>query len=187
MEGKFISYLRVSTDDQSRSGLGIEAQREAVTRYLNGGQWQLLEEIVETESGKRDDRPALGRALALCQIHKATLVIAKLDRLSRDVHFITGLMKAGIDFVACDMPAANKMVLQFMAVVAEGERDMISQRTKAALTALKARGVRLGRPNVSKDEWSQIAAKGRERSILVRQQQAAERKRLREQAQLAVS
>ncbi|MEE7493719.1 recombinase family protein [Methylobacterium oryzae CBMB20] len=142
--GRFISYLRVSTDRQGRSGLGLEAQRAAVTDYLNGGAWTLIAEVVEIESGAKSDRPELARALALCRAHRAVLLVAKLDRLARDAHFLLGLHKAGVDFVACDMPAANRMTVGIMAVVAEEERRMISARTKAALAAAKARGRVLG-------------------------------------------
>src|SRR5829696_10296090 len=102
--GHFVSYLRVSTDRQGRSGLGLEAQRKSVEDFLNGGQWELVAEFVEVESGKREDRPKLAEALGLCRLHRATLVIAKLDRLSRDAHFLLGLQKAGVRFVAADMP-----------------------------------------------------------------------------------
>lgn len=142
--GKFVSYLRVSTVKQGRSGLGLEAQRHAVTEYLNGGRWTVVQEFVETESGSHDDRPKLLEAMALCRLHGATLVIAKLDRLSRDAAFLLNLQKAGVKFVAADMPEANEMVVGIMAVVAQAERKMISQRTKAALQAAKARGTRLG-------------------------------------------
>jgi DNA invertase Pin-like site-specific DNA recombinase len=147
--GKFISYLRVSTAAQGKSGLGIDAQREAVNSFLNGGRWELLEEYVEVESGKKDDRerPQLGKALHHCKITGATLVIAKLDRLARDAHFLLGLQKAGVKFQAADMPEANEMVVGIMAVIAQGERKMISERTKAALAAAKARGTKLGNPN----------------------------------------
>lgn len=143
-EARFVSYLRVSTRKQGASGLGTEAQRKAVTDYLNGGRWQLLSELVEVESGKRSDRPKLAEALRLCRLHGATLVVAKLDRLARDAHFLLGLSKAGVEFVACDMPSANRMTVGIMAVVAEEEARMISARTKAALAAAKARGVKLG-------------------------------------------
>src|ERR671917_384127 len=145
-QGRFISYLRVSTDKQGRSGLGLEAQRKAVEDFLNGGAWKLIDEFVEIESGKREDRPKLAEALARCRVHNATLVIAKLDRLSRDAHFLLGLQKAGVRFVVADMPEANEMVVGLMAVVAQAERKMISTRTKAALAAAKARGQKLGRP-----------------------------------------
>ena len=144
--GRFISYLRVSTDRQGRSGLGLEAQRKAVEDYLNGGQWSVIAEFVEVESGKRDDRPKLADALTLCRLHNAILVIAKLDRLSRDAHFLLGLQKAGVRFVAADMPEANETLVGIMAMIAQAERKMISDRTKAALAAAKARGKRLGTP-----------------------------------------
>ena len=139
-EGKFVSYLRVSTARQGRSGLGLEAQRKAVEDYLNGGNWQ----FVEVESGKKADRPQLEKAFQLCRLLGAKLVIAKLDRLSRDAHFLLGLEKAGVDFVAADMPQANRLTIGIMAVMAEHERRMISERTKAALAAAKRRGVKLG-------------------------------------------
>ncbi len=142
--GKFVSYLRVSTAKQGANGLGMDAQRKAVTDFLNGGRWRLLAEVVEVESGKNDDRPKLAEAMALCRLHGATLLIAKLDRLSRDAHFLLGLQKAGVKFVAADMPEANEMVVGIMAVVAQAERKMISTRTKAALQAAKARGTVLG-------------------------------------------
>ena len=145
--GKFISYLRVSTDKQGRNGLGMEAQRQAVENYLNGGSWELLEEYVEVESGKRDDRPQLQKALHHAKVTGAMLIIAKLDRLSRDAHFLLGLQKAGVRFVAADMPEANETMVGFMAIMAQHEREMISRRTKEALAAAKARGVKLGNPN----------------------------------------
>src|SRR3954447_56451 len=143
---RFVSYLRVSTTKQGALGLGIEAQRRAVEDYLNGGSWTLVAEFVEVESGKHDDRPKLAEALVLCRLHNATLIIAKLDRLSRDAHFLLGLQKAGVRFVAADMPEANEMVVGIMAVVAQAERKMISERTKAAMAAAKACGKRLGTP-----------------------------------------
>src|SRR5882672_3202147 len=143
--GKFIGYLRVSTEKQGLSGLGIEAQRKAIEDYLNGGRWELLAEYVEIESGKRSDRPELAKALAQSKATGATLVIAKLDRLSRNVAFISNLMESGVEFVAADMPMANRLTVHILAAVAEHEREMISQRTKAALAAAKVRGVELGR------------------------------------------
>src|SRR5437868_7863016 len=145
--GKFIGYLRVSTEKQGQSGLGIDAQRKAIEDYLNGGRWELLAEYVEIESGKRSDRPELAKALAQSKATGATLVIAKLDRLSRNVAFISNLMESGVEFVAADMPMANRLTVHVLAAVAEHEREMISQRTKAALAAAKARGVKLGNPN----------------------------------------
>jgi DNA invertase Pin-like site-specific DNA recombinase len=143
--GKFVSYLRVSTKRQGDSGLGLEAQRHAVTTFLNGGNWQLIEEHVEVESGKdHRNRPALRKALEACKVYGATLVIAKLDRLSRDAHFLLGLQKSSVDFVAADIPQANRLTVGILALVAEQEREAISQRTKAALAAAKAKGKVLG-------------------------------------------
>jgi DNA invertase Pin-like site-specific DNA recombinase len=142
--GRFIAYYRVSTDKQGRSGLGLEAQRTAVVDYLDGGNWRLLAEHTEIESGKQANRPVLAKALRDCKLKRATLVIAKLDRLSRDAHFLLGLEKAGVDFVAVDMPNANRLTVRLMAVIAEEERAMISARTKSALAAARARGVKLG-------------------------------------------
>ena len=130
--GKWVSYLRVSTDRQGQSGLGLEAQRKAVLDFLNGGQWKLAEEFVEVESGKRNNRPQLAAALAACKRLKARLVVAKLDRLARNVAFISRLMESGIEFVAADMPFANKLTIHILAAVAEHEREAISARTKAA-------------------------------------------------------
>jgi hypothetical protein len=105
--GKFVAYFRVSTDRQGKSGLGLDAQREAVMNYLNGGRWSLVDEFTEVESGKRSDRPELEKALAACKKLKAKLVIAKLDRLSRNLAFIAALMESGVEFVAVDIPHAN--------------------------------------------------------------------------------
>ena len=144
--GQFIAYYRVSTKRQGESGLGLEAQRESVLSYLNGGRWKLIDEVTEVESGTRkgNDRPALQNALALCRVHGATLIIAKLDRLARNVAFISKMMESGVEFVAVDFPQANRLTVHILAAVAEHEAVMISQRTKAALQAAKARGVVLG-------------------------------------------
>jgi DNA invertase Pin-like site-specific DNA recombinase len=147
--GKWVSYLRVSTDKQGESGLGLEAQRRAVGDYLNGGKWTLAAEFVEVESGKRSDRPQLAAALAACKKHKAKLVVAKLDRLARNVAFTAKLMESGVEFVAADMPFANKLTVHILAAVAEHEREMISSRTRDALAAAKARGVKLGGPKLA--------------------------------------
>jgi DNA invertase Pin-like site-specific DNA recombinase len=145
--GKFVAYFRVSTEKQGRSGLGLEAQRAAVMSFLNGGNWTLVGEFTEVESGKRSDRPQLAAALALCRAHRATLVIAKLDRLARNVAFISKLMEESADFVAADMPQANRLTVHILAAMAEHEREAISARTKAALGAAVARGVKLGAPS----------------------------------------
>lgn len=142
--GAFISYLRVSTARQGKSGLGLEAQRKAVADYLNGGNWQLLAEMIEVESGKKSDRPVLQEAIDLSRATGATLVVAKIDRLTRDAAFLLSLRDAGIDFVAADMPDANRLTVGIMALVAEQEREAISRRTKDALAVAKARGVQLG-------------------------------------------
>ncbi len=143
---RFISYLRVSTDKQGRSGLGLEAQRETCRQHV-GASGKLWCEFLEVESGKQNDRPQLAAAIAEARAYGATLLIAKLDRLSRDAHFLIGLERAGVEFVACDLPNANRLTVGIMALVAEQEREAISQRTKAALQAAKARGVKLGNPN----------------------------------------
>lgn len=144
-QGKFVTYLRVSTARQGRSGLGLEVRRKAVTDYLNGGAWTVVAEFTEVESGKSDaNRPQLQRAIAACRVYGAKLLIAKFDRLSRDAHFLLGLEKAGIEFVATDNPHANRLTVGIMALVADEERRAISARTKAALQAAKARGVQLG-------------------------------------------
>jgi DNA invertase Pin-like site-specific DNA recombinase len=144
MRGRFIAYYRVSTDKQGKSGLGLAAQRKAVADYLNGGSWELIGEFTEVESGKRDDRPQLERAIAACKKHRARLIIAKLDRLSRNLAFIATLMERKVDFICCDNPHATKFNLHILAAVAEFERDAISKRTVEALAAAKARGKTLG-------------------------------------------
>ena len=169
-EGKFISYLRVSTARQGRSGLGLEAQRKAVEDFLNGGHWQIAKEFVEIESGKNADRPQLAKALQACRVFGARLVIAKLDRLSRDAHFLLGLEKAGVDFVCADMPAANRLTVGIMAMVADEERRMISSRTRLALAAAKRRGVKLGG-----DRGGRLTAKQRAAGRAAQQERAHNR------------
>jgi DNA invertase Pin-like site-specific DNA recombinase len=159
--GAFVSYLRVSTIRQGDSGLGLEAQRLAVARHVAGG--RLLAEYVEIESGRKSDRPRLLAALAHAQSTGATLIIAKLDRLARNVHFISGLLESGVDFLAADLPSANRLTINVLAAVAEHEREMISARTKAALAAAKARGTKLGNPNGARA--LRIAGKGNAASL----------------------
>lgn len=172
--GKFVSYLRVSTQRQGRSGLGLEAQRQAVATYLNGGgRWTLVEEVVEVESGKRNDRPALAKALALCRVHRATLLVAKLDRLARNVAFISALMESGVEFSAVDFPQANRLTVHVLAAVAEHEATMISERTRAALAAAKARGTKLGG---LRWQVGTVARQGAVASSMVRRARAAERR-----------
>ena len=149
MDRRFIAYYRVSTQQQGRSGLGLEAQRAAVAAYVARGGWEQVGAFEEVETGKGANalarRPQLQAALTLCKKQGATLIIAKLDRLARNVHFVTGLLEAGVEFVAADMPTANKVMIQVHAVMCEWERDQISARTRAALAAAKARGVQLGK------------------------------------------
>jgi DNA invertase Pin-like site-specific DNA recombinase len=152
---RFISYYRVSTAQQGASGLGLEAQREAVARHVAAARGIIVDEFQEIESGKKNDRPQIAAALAACRLRRATLVIAKLDRLARNVFFISSLMESGVDFVACDNPHATRLTIHILAAVAEHEREMISARTKAALAAAKARGVKLGNPNLRPgDRWA---------------------------------
>lgn len=146
--GKFVSYLRVSTSKQGVSGLGVEAQREAVTRYLNGGDWKLISEFVEIESGRKSARPKLAEAMALCRAHRAALVVAKVDRLTRSVAFLNQLLGAGVEICFVDLPdlegPIGEFLLQQMASVAQLEAGMIRKRTKDALAEVKRRGVKLG-------------------------------------------
>lgn len=141
---RFIAYYRVSTKRQGQSGLGLDAQQQLVHQYLNGGKWQLVQEVIEIESGGNNDRPKLKEAIALCRAWRATLVIAKLDRLSRSVKLIAELMEQGVEFVVAESPEMSHLTVHIMAAVAEHERRAISERTKAALAAAKRRGTRLG-------------------------------------------
>jgi DNA invertase Pin-like site-specific DNA recombinase len=169
--GKFVCYYRVSIGRQGKSGLGLEAQRAAVATYLNGGDWQIADEYTEVESGKNSDRPALDKALAAARLHRASLVVSKVDRLTRSVAFLSRLLEAGVDVRFADLPqiegATGRFMLQQMVAVAELEAGMISARTKAALAAAKRRGTKLGGNRGVKP-----TAKMRARSTAVRQQRA---------------
>lgn len=155
----FIVYLRVSTAGQARSGLGLDAQRAAVARYLETRPGAVvLASVEETESGKRSDRPELARALQRCRLSGATLLVAKLDRLSREQSFIHGLRDAGVGFVVADMPEANTLTIGVMASMAQYERELISERTRAGLAAAKARGVVLGSPHLARDRNTNTTA-----------------------------
>lgn len=155
---RFVAYYRVSTAQQGASGLGLEAQREAVARHVRFAGGAIVAEFEEVESGKKNDRPQIRRALGACRVQRATLIIAKLDRLARNVAFISSLMEAGVDFIACDNPHATRLTIHILAAVAEHEREMISQRTKAALQAAKARGVKLGNPRLQQRPGSRAQA-----------------------------
>lgn len=144
MAAELIAYLRVSTAKQGQSGLGLEGQRAAVEAFARQNGSRVAGWYTEVESGKRADRPELARAVAHAKRSKATLCVAKLDRLSRNVEFLAGVMNSGCEFAAADMPAANRFMLHVMAAVAEHEAKAISERTKAALAAAKARGAKLG-------------------------------------------
>jgi DNA invertase Pin-like site-specific DNA recombinase len=169
---KAVSYLRVSTPKQGRSGLGLEAQREAVAAFLKVGEWPLIAEYVEVESGRKDSRPELEKALAACRIHGAALIVAKLDRLSRDAYFLLGLARSKVDFICCDMPSANSLTVGIMAMVAEEEARLISARTRDALKAAKARGVKLGSPVGLSEHARRL---GPEAGVRVRQARARQR------------
>lgn len=156
-----IAYYRVSTAKQGRSGLGLEAQEAAINAYVaQTGSKLLAPPYREVESGKKNDRPELAKAIAHAKRSRATLVIAKLDRLSRNVAFMANLMESSVDFVACDNPNANRLTVHILAAVAEDEAQRISQRTKAALTAAKARGTKLGRNNLTREGTLRGSAAG---------------------------
>ena len=157
MSKALVSYLRVSTKKQGLSGLGLEAQRAAVAEYAAKEGLKVVAEYVEVESGKKADRPELLEALNHCRAAKACLVVAKLDRLARNVAFLSGLMEAGVDFVACDNPTANKFTVHILAAVAEQEAKAISERTRVALAAAKKRGVLLG--SARPGHWEGLEAK----------------------------
>ena len=169
--GRFVAYLRVSTDGQGRSGLGLEAQRQAVAAHVAQAGGEVVAEFQEVESGKRADRPQLAAALASCRTRRAVLVIAKLDRLARNARFLLSVVEgsgeAGVVF--CDLPTVpagpvGKFLITQMAAVAELEAGLISQRTRAALAVAKARGVRLGNPSLTPATAEMAAAARRARS-----------------------
>jgi DNA invertase Pin-like site-specific DNA recombinase len=168
--GNFVAYYRVSTQRQGRSGLGLDAQQKAVRDHLNGGDWRIVAEFTEVESGTRPGRPKLVQALKTCRALGATLIIAKLDRLARNVHFVSGLMESGVEFTAVDFPQANRLTVHILAAVAEHEAKMISERTKAALAAAKRRGVKLGG-----DRGARLTAKARRAGTDAVQARANER------------
>ena len=143
-----MAYERVSTARQGASGLGLEAQRNAIDAFAAIRQAAILARFTEVESGKTPDRPELAKALHLARVTRAILVIAKLDRLSRNAAFLLTLRDSGVKFIACDMPEANELTIGIMALVAQAEREAISRRTKEALAVAQARGVKLGNPKM---------------------------------------
>tara|TARA_R110001599_G_scaffold76125_2_gene208609 strand:- start:129 stop:812 length:684 start_codon:yes stop_codon:yes gene_type:complete len=145
----YIPYYRISTIAQQKSGLGLEAQVDCVKHFVSGRGGRILTEFTEVESGCSSSRPELTKAIREAKLTSSVLVIAKLCRLSRNVHFLTGLQRSGVEFVCCDMPDANNVTVQLMAVLAENEAKLISVRTKEALAAAKRRGIKLGNPNLS--------------------------------------
>ncbi|WP_207431340.1 recombinase family protein [Sabulibacter ruber] len=172
----YVAYYRVSTKRQSHSGLGLESQRETVTRFLKTGD-VLLKEFVEVESGKRNDRPMLGAAIAYAKQRQAQLLIAKLDRLSRNAGFIFTLRDSHVDFVAVDMPDANTLTIGIFAVLAQHERELISSRTKAALEQKKKQGFTLGTPR-NLDEFA------RKKGLQIRKENAVTHKANRQAIEL---
>jgi DNA invertase Pin-like site-specific DNA recombinase len=175
MAANIVAYLRVSTERQGKSGLGLEGQRAAVQAYAEQTGSKIVAWYTEVESGKKADRPELARALAHAKRSKAVLTVAKLDRLSRNVQFLATVMNSGCEFAAADMPAANRFMLHVMSAVAEHEAKAISERTKAALQAAKARGTLLGasRPEC-RNLTAESVAKGRQRSAEARAKAASE-------------
>lgn len=171
---RFIAYFRVSTDRQGRSGLGLEAQREVVARHVASVGGKLVAEFKEVESGRKNDRPELAAALAACRRHRAVLVIAKLDRLARNVHFISGLMESGVEFIAADAPDKDRFMLHVRAAFAEEEAHKISERTKAALAAARARGVKLGGLRRDANSLRPYAKQGGVASGVARREKAAD-------------
>lgn len=176
---KYIAYYRVSTHKQGISGLGLEAQRSDVSRFVERGR-VLIAEYQDIESGKKNNRPNLIRAIDECKKLGATLLIAKLDRLSRNASFILTLRDTKVDFVCCDMPDANSITIGIMAIFAQDERERISQRTKAALAELRHKGVKLGSPQ-------NLTQAARDTSLLIRQQNAINNESNRKAGALIVS
>lgn len=167
---RVAAYYRVSTDKQGRSALGLDAQRQSVRALCEARGWEIVSEFTEVESGKRNDRPQLNAALDHARLTGAKLVVAKLDRLSRDAAFTLQLRNSGVDFTCADNPDVNRLTIGLLAVINEDERERISERTKAALAAAKARGVRLGNPNGA--EALRKAGKGNQASVAAIQSNA---------------
>jgi DNA invertase Pin-like site-specific DNA recombinase len=167
-----VVYYRVSSHQQKRSGLGLMAQQDAVRRYLEANPGNVVAELTEIESGRKDNRPVIKEALWLCRVYDARLVIARLDRLARSTAMIAGLMDSGIEFIAADMPLANRFTIHILAAVAEYEARLISERTKAAFAAAKARGRKFGNPNPATHRFSAAARKAQVRTSEKEQRRA---------------
>ena len=157
---KYVVYYRVSTKRQGLSGLGLDAQRTIVLNYLRKDISCVVDEYTEVETGKSTNRPELNKALECCKQNNATLIVAKLDRLARNLHFITNLQNANVDFICCDMPTANRLTIHIISAIAENEALLISQRTKQALAEKKKQGIKLGNP-YNNGLTSENIAKGR--------------------------
>jgi len=168
-----VALYRVSTDKQGRSGLGLEAQREAVMRFI-GDDWLLIEEVTEVASGRGQIRPGLERAVEVCKAHNAVLVIARLCRLSRDPHTLFGLQRSGVEFLAVDMPGASEFTVGVMALVAREEARQAADRTRQALAARKARGMPLGGNNPRIGEHAGVGAVASAEVRTARSRQRAE-------------
>jgi DNA invertase Pin-like site-specific DNA recombinase len=169
----YVAYYRVSTKQQGQSGLGLEGQQADVLRYLRESPGRLIAEVTEIESGKNDDRPKLREAMRLCRVYEATLVVARLDRLSRSLALISSIMESGLEFVVADFPLANRFTLHILAAVAEYEVWLIAERTRVALAAAKARGVKLGRP--TRADWRAHFKQGNAASTAARLKRARAR------------
>jgi DNA invertase Pin-like site-specific DNA recombinase len=170
---KFVAYYRVSTAKQGRSGLGLDAQRECIARYITSVGGKLCAEFTEVESGTHKDRPKLAAALAACRVHCATFIVAKLDRLARSVSFVSNFLESGCEFCAVDFPQANRFMLHLLAAVGEYEAKLISDRTRAALAATRRKGTKLGGDR-GKQTQGQLRAANKA-SVAVRSAQAAQR------------
>jgi DNA invertase Pin-like site-specific DNA recombinase len=159
-----VVYYRVSSQQQKRSGLGLAAQRDAAQRYINANPSRVVAELTEVESGRRSDRPVIQEALWLCRVYGARLVVARLDRLARSTAMISSLMGSGVDFIAADMPLANRFTIHILAAVAEYEARLISERTRAAFSAAKAGGRKFGNPNPAAHGFSDAARRAQVRA-----------------------
>ena len=168
VQKKYVAYLRVSTQRQGVSGLGLEAQREIIQNYLH--HTKPIAEFIEVESGRRNNRPKLAEALTLCKKEGCHLIVAKLDRLSRSVSFLSQLLESDIEIVFCDFPQANKMMLHIVSAIAQYEAELIATRTRQALAAKKSRGHKLGNPEHLLDQHQQAI----QRSIETNQAKANE-------------